>query len=77
MYMFLFAASVSSSTSSEGAEQQLPEGERQLQLKVSLAGLEVGMCGDDLGEVMSSSITGEPSPDFHSTVEPLIRDSPR
>jgi vacuolar protein sorting-associated protein 13A/C len=50
--------SVSSSPSSEGAEQQLPEGERQLQLKVSLAGLEVGLCGGDLGEVMSSSITG-------------------
>ena len=75
--MFIFTASVSSSPSSEGVEQQVPEGERQLQLKVSLAGLVVGLCGGDLGEVMSSSITGEPRPDIHSTVEPLIRDSPR
>ena len=37
----------------------LSSGERKLQVKLSLVGVEVGVCGGDLGEVMSASVTGE------------------
>ena len=51
-----------SSESGEEEQQQTLEGrsdERELQVKVCLQGLEVGLCGGDLGEVMSTSVTGE------------------
>ena len=34
-------------------------GEKNLQLRASLVGVEVVMCGGEMGEVMSASVTGE------------------
>ena len=44
----------------------LESGERLLQLRVSLVGVEVGLCGDDHGELMSTSVTGETTTYFYS-----------
>ena len=56
-------ASPSSSFSLDGGRedsslQSLP-GEKDMQLVASLVGVEVVMCGGDVGEVMSASVTGE------------------
>ena len=52
---------MSSSSLSEdgGSSQQLVRGERELQARASLEGVEVLISGGDVGEVMSASVTGE------------------
>ena len=34
-------------------------GERELQVRASLMGIEVAVCGGDVGPVLSASVTGE------------------
>jgi hypothetical protein len=58
-------ASPSSSSSSfsldggrEDSSLQRLRGEKDMQLVASLVGVEVVMCGGDVGEVMSASVTG-------------------
>ena len=63
-YDFFFSLPATSS-SSLGADvegpsslRQLPS-EKDLELRATLVGVEVGVCGGDMGEVMSASVTGE------------------
>ena len=55
--------SSSSSFSLDGGREdsslQRLHGEKDMQLVASLVGVEVVMCGGDVGEVMSASVTGE------------------
>lgn len=65
--VFNLSLSASPSSSSSSSSSLLEEGgsgesvcrEKELQLKASLMGVEVGMCGSDVGQVMSASVTGK------------------
>ena len=62
---FLTPASSSSTSSSslddkrEDSSSQRLRGEKDLELVASLVGVEVVICGGDVEEVMSASVTGE------------------